>query len=292
MTSADFQAAAFSAWLASVAWRVNNQLAAILAAPAPAPALIAAMEHAALSGGKRIRPALLLAAAEGGLGGAGEGGEALGRENPTALSAACALELAHCYSLVHDDLPAMDNADTRRGRPACHRRHGEARAILAGDCLQSLAFEIMAESLPAAVPLLARALGANGMGGGQSLDLDGAAGDEADLVQTHQLKTGRLFLCALQSGLLCRQGASEAEAETLNEFGGAFGLMFQICDDLRGEKDDKKNGRATYATLLGRDAAKQRAADARKKALAALGGGHPKLAAVTEMIFAAVNNQN
>ena len=291
MTSADFQSAAFSAWLASVAWRVNNQLAAILAAPAPAPALVAAMGHAALNGGKRIRPALLLAVAEGDFAHPGQSGEARGRENPAALSAACALELAHCYSLVHDDLPAMDNADTRRGRPACHRQHGEARAILAGDCLQSLAFEMMAESLPAAIPLLARALGANGMGGGQSLDLDGAAENEADLAQTHQLKTGRLFLCALQSGLLCRQNEggldAEAEAEALNQFGDAFGLMFQICDDLRGEKDDKKNGRKTYATLLGQDAAKERAADARKKALAALGGKHPKLAAVTEMIFAA-----
>ena len=289
MTSADFQSAAFSAWLASVAWRVNNQLAAILAAPAPAPELVAAMRHAALNGGKRIRPALLLAAAESDSADSGEWSEARGRENPTALSAACALELAHCYSLVHDDLPAMDDADTRRGRPACHRQHGEARAILAGDCLQSLAFEIMAESLPAAVPLLARALGANGMGGGQSLDLDGAAKEESDLVQTHQLKTGRLFLCALRSGLLCREdeGGLDAEAEALNEFGGAFGLMFQICDDLRGEKDDKKNGRKTYATLLGQDAAKERAADARKKALAALGGKHPKLAAITEMIFAA-----
>ena len=292
MTSADFESAAFSAWLASVAWRVNNQLAAILAAPAPAPALVAAMEHAALNGGKRIRPALLLAVAENRPAPPDESGETRETgepQNPAALSAACALELAHCYSLVHDDLPAMDNADTRRGRPACHRRHGEARAILAGDCLQSLAFEIMAESLPAAVPLLARALGANGMGGGQSLDLDGDADDEAGLIQTHQLKTGRLFLCALQSGLLCRQNQSapETEAEALNEFGGAFGLMFQICDDLRGEDDDRKNGRKTYATLLGRDAAKERADDARKKALAALDGRHPKLAAVAEMIFAA-----
>ena len=273
--SADSPAPELSAWLADVSWRVNNQLAAILAAPAPAPKLAAAMRHAALGGGKRIRPALLLAVAED------------GRENPAALSAACALELAHCYSLAHDDLPAMDDAQTRRGKPACHREHGEAQAVLAGDCLQSLAFEILAESLPAAVPLLARALGACGMGGGQSLDLANQAESEAELAQIHELKTGRLFLCALQAGLLCRAGdlRQNEESDALDEFGRAFGLMFQICDDLRGEKDDRKNGRKTYVTLLGRGAAQKRAIDARNQALLALKGGHPKLAAIAEMIY-------
>lgn len=252
-------------------------MAAILSAPSPAPELAAAMRDAALAGGKRIRPALLLAAAE-----------ADGAENPRALSAACAVELAHCYSLTHDDLPAMDNADTRRGAPSCHRRHGEARAILAGDCLQALAFEVMAECLPAGVPLLAKALGADGMGGGQSLDLDNRAESESDLARTHELKTGCLFLCALRTGLLCREnGADEAEARALDKFGDAFGLMFQICDDLRGEKEDRQNGRKTYATLLGREAAQERADAARERATRALNGKHPKLAALTEMIFAA-----
>ena len=273
------QDAEFSAWLAAVARRVNNQLAAILSPPPPPPSpeLAAAMRDAALAGGKRIRPALLLAVAEAG-----------GTENPRALSAACATELAHCYSLAHDDLPAMDNADTRRGAPSCHRRHGEARAILAGDCLQSLAFEVMAECLPAGVPLLARALGAAGMGGGQSLDLDNRAESEPELARTHALKTGRLFLCALRTGLLCRESAADAaEARALDEFGGAFGLMFQICDDLRGEKEDRQNGRKTYATLLGRAAAQERAQAARDQAKRALDGRHPKLSALTEMVFAA-----
>ena len=251
------------------------------------------MRHAALGGGKRIRPALLLAVAEDDSAAvaSGEADESRGRENPAALSAACALELAHCYSLAHDDLPAMDNARTRRGKPACHRRHGEANAILAGDCLQSLAFEILAEAVPAAVPLLARAIGADGMGGGQSLDLANQAENESELARLHELKTGRLFLCALQTGLLCRDGESmrngeNGEAESLDEFGRAFGLMFQICDDLRGEKDDRINGRRTYATLLGRDAARRRAEAVRDRALRALDGGHPKLAAIAEAIFA------
>ena len=274
----------FSAWLASVSWRVNNQLAAILASPSPAPALAAAMRDAALAGGKRIRPALLLAV-----------GEADARENPRALSAACAVELAHCYSLAHDDLPAMDNADTRRGAPSCHRKHGEARAILAGDCLQTLAFEVMSDCLPPGVPPLARALGVAGMGGGQSLDLDNRAQAEADLALAHELKTGKLFLCALQVGLLCRadnadrrdDGGDDDEAKALEEFGAAFGLMFQICDDLRGEQEDRANGRKTYVTLLGRDVAQQRAREARDRAAQALNGNHPKLANLANMIFAA-----
>ena len=182
----------------------------------------------------------------------------------------------------------MDDAQTRRGKPACHLAHGEAHAILAGDCLQSLAFEIMADALPAAVPLLARALGADGMGGGQSLDLANRADSEADLARIHELKTGRLFLCALQAGILCRENGGEkhADLESLLAFGDAFGLMFQICDDLRGEADDRKNGRKTYATLLGRETAAKRAKDARDQALRALDGKHLKLAAIAEMIFA------
>ena len=284
MTSASPEPADFSEWLAAVARRVGHKLAAVLADPSPAPELADAMRHAALNGGKRIRPAMLLAVAE------------TQAENDSALSAACALELAHCYSLVHDDLPAMDNAETRRGKPSCHRQHGEATAILAGDCLQALAFEVMSESLPVAVPMMARAIGANGMGGGQSLDLANSAATEDELVLTHMLKTGRLFQCALQAGLLCRivnggekstpESKLREEADSLSEFGDAFGLMFQICDDLRGEGDDRKNGRKTYATLLGREAAQKRAEQSRARALAALNGGHPRLAAVAEMVFA------
>ena len=283
MTSANPDPA-FTEWLAAVSRRVNGELAAILDRPTRAPQLAAAMRHAALNGGKRIRPAMLLAVAE-----------AKGGEDAAALSAACALELAHCYSLVHDDLPAMDNAETRRGKPSCHRQYGEATAILAGDCLQSLAFEVMAEALPLAVPLLAGAIGANGMGAGQSLDLANDAKTEHKLAKTHQLKTGRLFQCALGVGILFRvinrfasNSKSKLDAETtaLDEFGKAFGLMFQICDDLRGEEDDRKNGRKTYATLLGREAAQKRAEESRDRALRALNGKHPRLAAIAEMVFA------
>lgn len=293
------------AWLAVVVRRVNRRLAAILAAPGPAPELAAAMRDAALAGGKRLRPALLLAAAEPTTTARtddddvdeADGADDGDGENAVALAAACAVELAHCYSLTHDDLPAMDDAATRRGRPSCHRAHGEARAILAGDCLQSLAFQILADHLPVAVSPLARALGAEGMGGGQSLDLDNRAGDEAGLARVHELKTGRLFRCALRLGLLCRppsdddneaaDEAAKAEARALDEFGQAFGLLFQIRDDLRGEKEDRENGRQTYVTLLGRAVAQQRAEAARDRALRALNGSHPKLAALTAMVFAA-----
>ena len=341
--SADF----FSAWLESVSRRVESRLDEILSPPSPSPSLLAAMRHAALNGGKRLRPAILLAVAENNSPPAGAcippaegcipptgdsfppagdciapvGGCTPDRndpppprkserdskwnsgtglvpvpfpQNPKALDAACALELAHCYSLVHDDLPAMDDASERRGKPSCHRAHGEAEAILAGDALQALAFKVMAQSLPSGVPLLADAVGASGMCGGQSLDLSNAAQTESDLSRTHEMKTGRLFLCALRAGFLCRESGPESgesgrgleEWKMLEQFGREFGLMFQICDDLRGESEDRQNARKTYATLLGRKIAQHRAATSRAAALAALSGTHPRLARITEMVYA------
>ena len=285
------------------------------------------MRHAALNGGKRLRPAILLAVAENNSPPTGDSFPPVGGctpdrndpppprkserdsewnsgtglvpipfpQNPKALDAACALELAHCYSLVHDDLPAMDDASERRGKPSCHRAHGEAEAILAGDALQALAFKVMSQSLPSGVPLLADAVGASGMCGGQSLDLSNAAQTESDLSRTHEMKTGRLFLCALRAGFLCRESGPESgesgrglgELKILEEFGREFGLMFQICDDLRGESEDRQNARKTYATLLGRKVAQHRAATSRAAALAALSGTHPRLARITEMVYAA-----
>jgi len=187
------------------------------------------MRYATLDGGKRFRPILVYAV-----------GEALGTPQEVLDPVAVAIEFIHAYSLIHDDLPAMDDDDLRRGRPTCHRAFDEATAILAGDALQALAFEILAKELPATVPnnllvinAIAHACGSLGMAGGQALDLDavGQKISEEALTRMHRLKTGALITASVTTpGLLC--GAKNSTLEHLKAYGENIGLAFQVHDDI------------------------------------------------------------
>ena len=237
-----------------------------------------AMRHAVLGGGKRLRPALVLAASE-----CCEGSV------ETAMPAAVAVELIHAYSLVHDDLPAMDNDELRRGRPTCHIAFDEATAILAGDALQTLAFETLGttSAAPAQVlemmRVLAEASGHRGMAGGQALDLD-ATGEQPSveaLETMHRRKTGALIEASLVLGATAA-GAGHASIGALRQFGRAIGLAFQVQDDIldvegSAEKTGKPQGsdsnqnKATYTALLGIEGARQRLESLSQSANDALG---------------------
>jgi farnesyl diphosphate synthase len=259
--------------------RVDTALARAIDAGASEPRLRDAMRHAGLGGGKRLRALLVYAA-----------GEACGVEPGALDAAAAAVELVHAFSLVHDDLPAMDDDALRRGQPTVHVAFDEATAILAGDALQALAFEVLAESeLPADARIaqvreLARATGAAGMCAGQSLDMQGEAGDTNALEHLHALKTGALIRAAVRLGALAAD-PDPATLDALDRFANDLGLAFQIRDDLldvEGEAaqigktagKDAAQGKATYVQLLGADAARQRLqalATAMEQALAPLG---------------------
>lgn len=219
-----------------------------------------AMRYTVLAGGKRIRPLLAYAA-----------GEALGLDAALLDRPACAVEMIHAYSLIHDDLPAMDDDDLRRGRPTCHRAFDEATAILAGDALQTLAFQALAEapglsaeSRIGMVAALARASGARGMVGGQAMDLE-AEGSPLDLVQLENIhihKTGALIRVSVQMGVLAHGGLDADKAERLDHYAKCLGLAFQIQDDVLDVEGDtaqigKTAGRdqalnkATYPALVG-----------------------------------------
>jgi len=265
---------------------------ALTFSPDAAPRLVEAMRYAVLAPGKRLRPALALWAAE-----------ACGGTWQAAGPAAVAVELIHAYSLVHDDLPAMDDDDLRRGRPTCHRAFDEATAILCGDALQALAFETLARGLPAAVAgrscgVLARAAGAEALVGGQQDDLAaergwlGADGGRAiDLVSAtdaerlawmeriNRRKTGALFLAAVELGGLAA-GADDRQLEVLARFGRAFGAAFQIADDLLDAEGteaavgkrvgkDAERGKLTFPTVVGIAAARARAVSLAAEAAAA-----------------------
>lgn len=221
------------------------------------------MRHSIFSGGKRLRSILVLAAAE-----------ACAGRSSVVMPAACALECVHTYSLIHDDLPAMDNDDLRRGQPACHKLYGEAAAILAGDALLTLAFELMTQvKLPApakkterlseAIAVLARAAGQSGMVGGQMADLEAESRtiEIPRLQYIHTHKTGCLIQAALLVGARL-SGASRAQRQALSQYGETLGLAFQITDDilnitgemkLLGKKTgtDANRGKATYPALYG-----------------------------------------
>jgi farnesyl diphosphate synthase len=271
--------------------RVESTLAAALPAiDAPPRRLHAAMRHAALDGGKRMRPLLVYAT-----------GTAFGRDAAVLDHAAAAVELVHAYSLVHDDLPSMDDDALRRGKPTVHVAFGEATAILAGDALQSLAFELLAQApLPADARVamlheLAVAAGARGMCGGQALDID-ATGQEVAidaLRRLHALKTGALLRAAVRLGAL----AAVVDAETLDHldrFADALGLAFQIRDDLldiEGDSatlgktagKDAAQDKATFPALLGVDASRAQLRElhaAMQEALAPFGGRTDALAAL------------
>ena len=237
-----------------------------------------AMRGAVLGGGKRLRAELVLESAFLVAGGT--------VEFDRTLHAACALEMIHAYSLVHDDLPAMDNADTRRGQPSCHKEYGEATAILVGDALLTLAFERLAETGDARViALVARAAGERGMVGGQAIDIawsDGKASDitQDSLLQMHAMKTGALIRAACQAGAMLA-GGDEREVAALREYGASLGRAFQITDDLLDaigdpqatgkSASDAANGKATATALFGIEGARELANQAAQDAQNALG---------------------
>jgi farnesyl diphosphate synthase len=247
------------------------------------PRLLAAMRHGALGGGKRLRPFLTV-----------ETARALGLEGEGPLLAGCALELIHCYSLVHDDLPAMDDDDLRRGRPTVHVAFDEASAILAGDGLLTLAFDVICDARVSADPArrlaaaqgLARAAGIGGMAGGQALDLAaeaaGAPLSAEETMRMQAMKTGALIAFAVDQGAILA-GAREGERAALTRYGRALGACFQIADDIldaesdaatlgkRAGKDAGRN-KATLVALLGLPAAKARRDALAREAEAALSG--------------------
>lgn len=253
---------------------------------ATCPARLAmAMRHSLLGGGKRLRPLLCLMAAE-----------ACGGSAESALPAACALEMVHTYSLIHDDLPAMDDDDLRRGRPTCHKAFDEATAILAGDGLLTLAFEVVACDVqpPSAalrcVRILAEAAGPRGMVAGQMADLQAegraeasggpADGTVAELEAIHRRKTGALLRAPLRMGAAIA-GAPEPWAQALDRYGKAVGLAFQIVDDLldiQGDEvkmgkrvgKDSELGKWTYPRFLGIDGSRELARQLAEEAVAAL----------------------
>ncbi|PBC10860.1 farnesyl-diphosphate synthase [Mesorhizobium sp. WSM3859] len=224
--------------------------------------LMAAMRHGVLNGGKRLRPFLVM-----------ESAALFSADNDAALRVAAALECVHCYSLIHDDLPAMDDDDLRRGQPTVHKAFDEATAILAGDALLTLAFDIIADeatALPAdrrvaLVLALSRAAGAGGMVGGQMFDLEAERKrpDEAGVITLQAMKTGALIRFACEAGAIVA-GAPPADRERLAEFGSAIGLAFQLADDLldltadakqmgKATNKDAAAGKATLAALHGPD---------------------------------------
>ena len=295
--------AALSSWMDEKRRWVDAQLEAYLQSAGPCPErLYGAMRYSLLSGGKRLRPMLVLMAAE-----------ACGGPVEKALAAACAVEMVHAYSLVHDDLPAMDDDDLRRGRPTTHKAFGEATAILAGDALLTLAFAVLsqytepAEVAAACCRELARAAGAAGMVGGQADDLEaerrsrealqGSAGLE-QLESIHLRKTGALLAACLRLGALAA-GAEARDREALDGYGGCFGLAFQITDDLLDVQGDESHvgkrvgkdgahGKLTYPALLGVEASRRRARELIAEAcrhVVPMGGRAARLVALAESVM-------
>jgi geranylgeranyl diphosphate synthase, type II len=259
---------------------------------APTGGLDEAMRYSLLAGGKRIRPVLALATAE-----------AIGRPREWVLPLAATLELIHTYSLIHDDLPAMDDDDLRRGRPTCHRMFGEDVAILAGDGLYAEGFALLlsyqeaeAARLLAAARELAGATGVQGMVGGQYIDVaETAPPGPAGLRRLHELKTGRLIAASIKCVLLL---AGTEEPDTIAEFGsfaGELGLLFQIVDDIldvtgsqealgKSGGSDERLGKRTYVTEFGLDGARRLAGEAHQRARATLARAAPGRATELEQI--------
>ena len=267
-------------WLAVV----EDALSQWVSPQAPA-GLGEAMRYAVLDGGKRLRPLLVLAARE-----AVAHGHKDAVLDEAALRAACAVELIHAYSLVHDDMPCMDNDVLRRGKPTVHVQFGEAQALLAGDALQALAFEFLtpdASSIPTGVQaslcrLLATSAGHAGMAGGQAIDLAsvGMALNEDQLRQMHRLKTGALLEGSVMMGAACGETTPQA-LNGLKRYGQALGLAFQVVDDIldviadsatlgKTAGKDAANDKPTYVSLMGLDASRAYAATLLQEALQAL----------------------
>jgi len=259
-----------------------------LFAPAPLPGerarptrLLEAIRYAALGGGKRLRPFLVI-----------ESARLFGVTGASALRTACALEMIHCYSLVHDDLPAMDDDDLRRGRPTAHKAFDEATAILAGDGLLTFAFDVLCDpathddpAVRAALALaLARASGLGGMVGGQALDIAAETADaplsQSEILTLQAMKTGALIKFGVEAGAILGK-AGDAQATALSRYGAALGAAFQIADDILDAEGDTQalgkragkdadRGKATLVSLLGMDAARVRRDGLVEEAIAAL----------------------
>jgi farnesyl diphosphate synthase len=269
--------AEFDAWMRAETDAVETALQTWVPADAPA-RLGQTMRYGVLDGGKRVRPLLVLAAAQ-----------AVHGHADAAMRAACAVELIHAYSLVHDDMPCMDNDVLRRGKPTVHVQFGEAQAMLAGDAMQALAFEVLTpdDGVPPALQarlcsLLARAAGSKGMAGGQAIDLAsiGVPLGEHALRDMHHRKTGALLQASVLMGAACGE-ATSAQWAALADYGDALGLAFQVVDDIldvtqasvtlgKTAGKDFDNNKPTYVTILGLDAARRHANELRDKAQAAL----------------------
>ena len=267
----------FSHWVRERQQDVERALERWVPEDSPA-GLGVVMRYAVLDGGKRLRPLLVLAAAE-----------AVGGDAAAALRAAVAVELIHAYSLVHDDMPCMDNDVLRRGKPTVHVQYGEAQAMLAGDAMQALAFDVLTpdDGMPPLlmanlVRLLARASGHDGMAGGQAIDLAsvGHRLDEAELRDMHRRKTGVLLQASVMMGAAC--GPADATAlQALSDYGAAVGLAFQVVDDVldvtqeshvlgKTAGKDVDQNKPTFVSLLGLEAARNYAQDLRDQAHEAL----------------------
>jgi len=289
----------FQAWASACASRVEQALERGLPQADVVPArLHEAMRYAVLGGGKRVRPLLVYAAGEI----TGASPEALDR-------AACAVELIHAYSLVHDDMPCMDDDVLRRGKPTVHVVYGEALAMLVGDALQALAFEILAGAadaldgavLAAMLGDLARAAGSRGMAGGQAIDLAsvGVPLTRTELEAMHRMKTGALLAVSVRLGARCGDsGSFDAARSELEQFAQTIGLAFQVVDDVLDVESDSatlgktagkdlQHNKPTFVSLMGLDAARALARDLHAQAhrsLAHLGPSAWRLAGLTDLI--------
>jgi len=290
-----------AAWSAARLAQVEQALSDWVVADAPA-GLGEAMRYAVLDGGKRLRPLLVFAACE-----ATQGNGA------AALRAACAAELIHAYSLVHDDLPCMDNDILRRGKPTVHVKFGQAQALLAGDALQALAFELLAPddaAIPAAMQaalcrLLARSAGHAGMAGGQAIDLAsvGHVLAEPQLCEMHRRKTGALLQASVMMGAACGVTTPTAHS-ALQAYGAALGLAFQVVDDIldvtsdaaalgKTVGKDAAHSKPTYVSLLGLDRSRSYAQQLLDEALQALArSGLPDTRALQALAMMVVHREN
>jgi farnesyl diphosphate synthase len=291
----------FQEWVVSRSQRTEAALDALLDSAQTHPArLHEAMRYAAQGGGKRIRPLLVYAA--------GQLGNNLDAKTEATLDAAAvAIECIHAYSLVHDDLPCMDDDDLRRGRPTVHKAFDEATALLVGDALQTRAFEILANAHCSAevrlsmISSLAIASGSRGMAGGQAIDLEsvGKKLDLSGLQQMHAMKTGALLTCAVELGGITAQ-LNSAQMAHLRDYSKALGLAFQIVDDVLDATADSQtlgktagkdaiNDKPTYVTLMGLDYAQKTAKELQDTAILSLESFGSKAQALKDLAFLVVN---
>ena len=293
-------AISFQEWLVSHSERVESALDRLLDLPQTTPQrLHEAMRYAAQGGGKRIRPLLVYAA--------GQLGESSAQKTEMLDAAAVAVECIHAYSLVHDDMPCMDDDDLRRGRPTVHKAFDQATALLVGDALQTRAFEVLANSPGDAnarlqmIVCLAAASGSRGMAGGQAIDLEsvGKKLDLAGLQQMHAMKTGALLSCAVELGGIAAKLNAD-QLKQLNQYSNALGLAFQIVDDVLDATADSQTlgktagkdaaaNKPTYVTLMGLDYAQQQAKELQEIAMRSLDGFGNQAQALKDLALLVVN---